>query len=130
MTDQFPKQVLDAAEVRGGLQFLYLGEEAEHWVFLGHPYDGDVLAAAAVIASDDRLGWTADELPDRSELDYTWAKLITACEDHPVRDEHCWKCRLHEENAWTLTWHARAEDSEINRGEPGFFPIVLWEVDQ
>lgn len=131
MTDQFPQQVLDAADVRGGLQFLYLGEDAEHWVFLGHPYHGDVLAAAAVIAKDDGYDWTDDELPQRSQLDYTWAKLLTACEDHPAaRDEHCWKCRsFDEENAWCLIWHAAADDSNIHRGEPGFFPIVLWEAD-
>jgi hypothetical protein len=131
VTDQFPQQVLESADVRGGLQFLYLGEDAEHWVFLGHPYHRDVLAAAAVIAKDDGYDWTADELPERSQLDYTWAKVLTACEDHgPGRDGHCWKCRqFDDEGAWVLVWHARNEDSKVHRGEPGFFPIVLWEAD-
>jgi hypothetical protein len=131
VTDQFPEQITKTSQVRGGLQFLSLGEDVEYWVFLGHPYHRDVLAAAKVIAEDDHLGWTDDELPARSELDYTWAKVITRCEDHEVDDEHCWKCRwFTEEGDWALIWHNRSEDPKVHRGEPGFFPIVLWEADR
>lgn len=117
----YPSLVIDASTVRGGLRHLYLGEDAETWLFLGHAYHADVLAAIATIDREDKVGLDEDDLlPARDALEYTFARLAP-CPEHAEDDESC-------DCDWQLNW--RTESGQSNKGKPGYFPVVIWEVEQ
>lgn len=133
---EFPEQIITDTTMRGGLRHVQLGEDGETWVFLGHPLGRHVLDAIAIINREDHLGWEDDELPELEDLTYTFGRLVSACPDHPGRRwEGCDTCRaLSEstenfEDGWYLDWSGNDKDRNANKGKPGYFPVVLWDVE-
>ena len=129
---EFPDQLIKATQLRGGIRHAQLGEDAETWVFLGHPYHRDVLAAIETIAREDGLGWDTDDIPTRSDLDYTYARHFDACPDHTAHDDECGACltvRSLEAGGWWLDWSGGGEDGKAHKGKPGYFPVVIWNVE-
>ncbi|MFJ1765029.1 hypothetical protein ACIOD2_32210 [Amycolatopsis sp. NPDC088138] len=129
----FPEQIIADTTVRAGLRTVQLGEEGETWVFLGHAYRRDVLAAIETINREDKIGLGVDELPVADQLRYTYARVFTACPDHgESRDDECGYCdqfhSLEPISSW-LEWSGGGTDGKANRGKPGYFPVVLWDVE-
>lgn len=112
----FPKRLVDDSRVHGGLRHVELGEEGETWVFLGHPYHPEVIAAIEAIGIADDFGWDTDDLPDAATLQYTYARFEKAGPDQPV-------------NGWYLDWSDGGEDGKANRAAAGYFPVVVWRAD-
>lgn len=117
----FPKPIVDYAPVRGGLRFVQLGEDGETWVFLGHAYNRDVLAAIEVINREDGYGWDAEDLPAQKDLTYTYAQMLPTDPERVFGDTG--------EDGWSLDWSGGGEDCKANRGKPGYFPVVIWDAE-
>lgn len=129
----FPQQIIDDTTVRGGLRHVQLGEEGETWVFLGHAYRRDVLAAIETINREDGIGLDVDGLPCADQLEYTYARHLNTCPDHAEIDDSCDLCHAvaagTSDGGWYLDWAGGGPDRKANRGKPGYFPVVLWDVE-
>lgn len=120
---RFPEQVVTATEEREGLRYLFLGEDSERLVILGHPAAEAALVLVAAVSPwfDDEGELCAEELAR------TWARRLTACPQHAQeqQEEGCQYCDAGDmtEHVW-LDW----QDGETKRNEPGYFPIVIWDM--
>lgn len=120
----YPRQMLTGSTTVGGLRYVGVGEDPEDGavVFLGHPSVADVVMASRLYCVDQL--WDPDERAARDEhdLSYTWARLITRCEDHlpDAKDDECDACRYITSEDWWLTWVSTV------RMDPARFPVTVW----
>ncbi len=128
---EYPAELVADTTLRGGIRFVAVGEEAENFVFLGHPYHRDVLAAIELISTEDKLG--REEPAERDELNYTYARFMTKCPAHREDVEACSDCQMarsvEQPDGWWLTWSTPDGNPKANRGKPGYFPVVIWDAE-
>lgn len=121
---RFPEQVVAATEEHEGLRCLWLGEDNEWIVILGHPA---AEAAFALVVAVNPWFDAGDEAELRAdELTYTWARRITACPRHARKQEGCQFCDAGDmtTDIW-LDW----QDGETKGSEPDYFPVVIWDMN-
>lgn len=118
----FPPEMVRDTKLQNGMRYLFLGDDGDTIVVLGHPVRIDL----------DTLPWWLDVTPN-SEPEYTWARLLFSCPDHDHRKpelESCWMCRDTEHCAWVLDWNTvDGQEPEVNALKDGYFPITVWEVE-
>lgn len=120
----YPRQMLTDSATVGGLRYVAVGQDPEDAaaVFLGHPPAAHLVVATRLYCVE--LLWDPDERAARNEHDlaYTWARLITRCEDHlpDAKDDECDACRYITSEDWWLTW------ADTARLDPARFPVTVW----
>lgn len=128
---EYPAELVAVTRMAGGIRFITLGEDAERYVFLGHQYHRDVIAALEQIVREDDID--QDEPVDREELAYTYARYMTKCLAHTADVEECTHCQmvrfLEQPDGFWLDWSTSDGNPKSNRGRHGHFPVVIWDVD-
>lgn len=119
---RYPKELLAASEMAGGLRYVVLGEDELCFMFFGRPRLDDVLAAGAEITL--REGLDPDEAPHGvDDLRFVDAVLITSCPKHVTPDQEkpsgCITCLATPED-WQVWWHLDAQQ------HPARFPVTVW----
>lgn len=115
----FPAELVKATSNHNGLLYTYIGEDGDTLVILGHPTRNMLDALPTWLGFDPNY-----------EPETTYGRLLFACPKHKpdAAVEGCQFCDEIEPGAWWLDW-STGENAKSNAGEPGYFPIVVWEVD-
>jgi hypothetical protein len=115
---EYPAQLLnDAAVGPYGLRSLYIGDDGEWLVILGHPELERVQALCDAVNC-------CDEPPGEDAVIRTWARLLTTCPEHEAPKDGCTVCEIVTPVTWWLDWQPATEPT-ANAGQPGYFPITV-----
>lgn len=116
----FPAEVVKETAHHNGLRFIYIGDDEETLVVLGHPTREEL---------DALPGWLCFEPTGEPEERY--ARLLWACQKHEAKGakKSCRSCREPKPGAWWLDWSVgKKKGPKANGSKAGYFPIVVWEV--
>ncbi|MDX3661270.1 hypothetical protein PV646_28530 [Streptomyces sp. ID05-26A] len=117
----FPAELVKETSPHNSLRYMWIGEDAEQIVILGHPPRQEL----------DALPSWLDFEPDGDPVE-TYARLLWACAKHKKRSSpksSCRGCREQRAGAWWMDWWTGKKKSpKANGGKPGYFPIMVWDV--
>jgi hypothetical protein len=118
-TLEYPPQLLEDTDTGpDGLRWLFIGDDGDHLVILGHPEQERVTAAVKTLCD-----LSGDAIVDST---YVWARLLTECPTHHgTQPAACRMCAEASPERWWLDWIADPPGSNDHR--PGYFPITVNE---
>lgn len=117
----FPIEVVDPTTVVDGARYLWIGDDGEYLVLLGHPRRAELDEIVALISRKEDLD---EQL--LAEGQYTDARMLTQCPEHAdSKGTDCRFCDAMGPAEWWLDW---GTPDGSNAGKPTYFPIVVWST--
>ncbi len=115
----FPEELVKSTSHHNGLRYTSIGDDGDTLVILGHPPRTELDALPTWLGFDPNY-----------EPEVTYARLLFACPDHKpaAAVDDCRFCHEIEPGTWWLDW-GTGENAKAYASKPGYFPVVVWEVD-
>lgn len=106
-------------------RYMFLGEDSEWLMILGHVPDGELADAVSVpgVGVDTDGDWAV-------VTRWTYASMHDMCPQHLTWFEGCESCRILREDGGPLVLlTARADPDDAERGKPGWFPVTVVDLE-